>query len=149
MAVYGGNRESMPQPYSDPFFNILNKLFAALFKGLACGPYAFQARYMCIIWLWIIDNFILSSGQSSHDVLREHMKAYYCLMRFSIILLQPNVSLQLAGQHKRICVSWGPSGLSSAQVPDHSMNFMERILPLQSEFLKRFKYVRSVLELRI
>jgi hypothetical protein len=46
---------------------------SAFLKGLSVGPHAFQARYMSIIRLFVINNLIFSSCQGCRDILREHI----------------------------------------------------------------------------
>gem|GEM_PF-3854858 len=86
------NAQPMAESYRDPFFDRLDEGLPAFFKGLPGGPHAFQARYMSIIRLFVIDNLIFSPCQGCRNVLREHIKISLYMDGFNIILVDSSMT---------------------------------------------------------
>lgn len=82
----------MAESYRDPFFDGLDESLSAFLKGLPSGPHAFQARYMSIIRLFVINNLIFSSCQGCRDILREHITISLYPNGFNIILVDSSMT---------------------------------------------------------
>ncbi len=87
----------MAESNCDPFFDGLDKGLSAFLKGLPGGPHAFQARYMSIIRLFVINNLVFSSCQGCCDILREHMELLFLLFpnELNIILVDSSMNMRV------------------------------------------------------